>query len=213
MIENSKIVIVDYGMGNLHNLQRILSRFARCVIISNRGKDVADASHIVLPGVGHFGKAMERLHQNDLVGPLNQAAIEENKPVLGICLGMQLMTAYSAEGNCEGLAWFSCKTEALNHSPSNPLRSVHIGWNSLYVSNQNSILSDVSNESEFYFVHEYAVLDASQTEIICKTHYGNSFISGFQKGNITGLQFHPEKSHGAGHLILSKFIQSCTDPE
>lgn len=204
-----KVVIVDYGMGNLHSLKRIVSSHNIPVIISNKASEVLTATHLILPGVGHFGQAMEQLKRSELIEVLNYLALEERRPVLGICLGMQLMTSFSEEGDCEGLGWFNCKTLNLQAHTEPSIKIPHLGWNTLDVKNDHKILADISASDEMYFVHGFGVVEAMEEEVLCTTSYGIEFVSGLCRNNLIGLQFHPEKSHGNGQVILSNFVKSC----
>jgi glutamine amidotransferase len=209
---NRKIVIVDYGMGNLHSLKRIVSSHNIPVTISNKASELLTATHLILPGVGDFGQAMEQLKRNELIEVLNYLALEEKRPILGICLGMQLMTSFSEEGDCEGLGWFKCKTMNLQAYTEPGIKIPHLGWNTLTVKNDHKILADISASDEMYFVHGFGVLEAVNEHVLCTTEYGGEVISGLVKDNLFGLQFHPEKSLDSGHRILSNFINICIDP-
>ncbi len=206
---NRKIVIVDYGMGNLHSLKRIVSSHNIPVTVSNKPSELLTATHLILPGVGHFGQAMEQLKRNELIEVLNYLALEEKRPILGICLGMQLMTSFSEEGDCEGLGWFKCKTMNLQAYTEPGIKIPHLGWNTLTVKNDHKILADISASDEMYFVHGFGVLEAVNEHVLCTTEYGGEVISGLVKDNLFGLQFHPEKSLDSGHRILSNFINIC----
>jgi len=206
---NRKIVIVDYGMGNLHSLKRIVSSHNIPVTVSNKPSELLTATHLILPGVGHFGQAMEQLKRNELIEVLNYLALEEKRPILGICLGMQLMTSFSEEGDCEGLGWFKCKTMNLQAHTEPSIKIPHLGWNTLTVKNDHKILADISASDEMYFVHGFGVLEAVNEHVLCTTEYGGEVISGLVKDNLFGLQFHPEKSLDSGHRILSNFINIC----
>jgi len=203
------IVIVDYGMGNIHSLSRIFNSLKLPVVLSHKAKDIEAASHVILPGVGHFGRAMDELKRRDLIDSLNQAAIGDKKPILGICLGMQLMTASSEEGNSEGLAWFSCKTTKITVENPFQFKVPHLGWNTLYTTKAHAIFNGVPSQSEMYFVHAYAVDKAEEEQVLCTTTYEKEFVSGLISENIIGLQFHPEKSHAIGQRIIANFTKSC----
>jgi glutamine amidotransferase len=203
------IVIVDYGMGNIHSLHRIFTSLKLPIVFSHKVKDIEEASHIILPGVGHFGRAMDELKQRGLIDALNQAAMEDKKPILGICLGMQLMTASSEEGNSEGLGWFPCKTTKIVVEDPIQFKVPHLGWNTLHTTNSHPILQGVPSQSEMYFVHAYAVDKADDEQVLCTTTYEKEFVSGLISENILGVQFHPEKSHAIGQRILANFTQSC----
>ena len=203
------IVIVDYGMGNIHSLSRIFNSLKLPVVLSHKAKDIEAASHVILPGVGHFGRAMDELKRRDLIDSLNQAAIGDKKPILGICLGMQLMTASSEEGNSEGLAWFPCKTTKITVENPFQFKVPHLGWNTLHTTKAHAIFQGVPSQSEMYFVHAYAVDKAEEEQVLCTTTYEKEFVSGLISENILGVQFHPEKSHAIGQRILANFTQSC----
>jgi len=179
------------------------------VVVSHKVKDIEDASHIILPGVGHFGRAMDELKQRGLIDALNQAAMGDKKPILGICLGMQLMTASSEEGNSEGLGWFPCKTTKIMVEDPIQFKVPHLGWNTLHTTKAHPILQGVPSQSEMYFAHAYAVDKADEEQVLCTTTYEKVFVSGLISENIIGLQFHPEKSHAIGQRILANFTQSC----
>jgi glutamine amidotransferase len=210
---NRKIVIVDYGMGNLHSLKRMVSHHNIPVTISNKASELLNATHIILPGVGHFGQAMEQLKRNELIEVLNHLALEEKRAFLGICLGMQLMTSFSEEGDCEGLGWFQCNTLNLQDHTGRDVKIPHLGWNTLSIKNDNKILADISSSDEMYFVHGFGVVEAMEEQVLCTTAYGVEFVSGLFKNNLVGVQFHPEKSHENGQRILSNFIRTCIDHE
>ena len=203
-------MIVDYGMGNIHSLYRVFNRLEVQVVVSCDPKEISAASHVVLPGVGHFGRAMDELRKRDLCSVLQDCRVEKRIPILGICLGMQLMTQGSEEGNCEGLGWFNCMTNKLNLNPEYNLKVPHLGWNSLEKKIDHPILSGLNPNDEFYFVHGFAILNAEKDEKLCATTYGVDFASGIVAQNILGLQFHPEKSHDQGQLIFANFLNLCT---
>lgn len=208
---NRKLVIVDYGMGNLHSLKRMVSYNNIPVTISNKASELLTATHIILPGVGHFGQAMEQLKRNELIEVLKHLALEEKRAFLGICLGMQLMTSASEEGDCEGLGWFQCNTVNLQVHTGHDVKIPHLGWNTLSIKNDNKILADISSSDEMYFVHGFGVVEAMEEEVLCTTAYGVEFVSALCKNNLVGVQFHPEKSHENGQRILSNFIRTCID--
>ncbi len=200
------IAIVDYHMGNLFSVEKKLLRLGASVKTSSDPAEIRRASHIVLPGVGHFGKAMDALHQLDLIGPLQEAVQERKIPVLGICLGMQLMTDGSEEGGVEGLGWFDCSTERIRVSDPYRFKIPHTGWNTIEHTGNDPILTNVPSGSEVYFVHAFGVLSAPETEILTTTTYEKSFVSGLKKENMIGMQFHPEKSHDTGLQLFKNFL-------
>lgn len=200
------IVILDYGMGNLFSVEKKIKQLGAEVLVTSEPAEVLKAKKLILPGVGHFGKAMDELKRLDLIGPLNEAVLEKRIPVLGICLGMQLMTQGSEEGNAEGLRWFHCSTERLVVSDPYQFKIPHTGWNTIEHPENDTMLNGVPSGSEMYFVHAYGVLQAKEEEVLCTTNYEQNFVSALRKEHIVGMQFHPEKSHDAGYLLLRNFL-------
>jgi glutamine amidotransferase len=200
------IAIIDYGMGNLRSVQRKLQLLKKEVVITRDASELEKASELILPGVGHFGKAMDALKQLDLVGVLNEKVIDKKTPILGICLGMQLMTKGSEEGGVEGLDWFNCATKRLVVDDPIAFKIPHVGWNTIEHPNSDPLLDQVPSGSEVYFVHSYGVLDAPEDEVLTKTVYGNPFVSALKKDNVVGMQFHPEKSHDVGLRLLGNWV-------
>jgi glutamine amidotransferase len=201
------IVIVDYGMGNLNSVKRRLDSLAQDIVISNDSRVIAQAERLILPGVGHFGQAMDNLKKLGLIAILNDLVIESKIPVLGICLGMQLMTKSSEEGDVEGLGWFDCNTEKMKVGNNSIYKLPHIGWNTITFEQSNQLMEGIELNSEVYFVHNYGVYNAPQNQILNHTDYGSSFVSALQKDNIIGMQYHPEKSHDVGLQILRNFLK------
>jgi len=198
------IVIIDYGMGNLRSVQKAFERIKVPVMVSSSTEDIISADKLVLPGVGNFEKGMNNLKERSILGALNEAVLIKKKPILGICLGMQLMTEFSEEGNCEGLGWVSANTQKFVLQ-SDGLKIPHMGWNNLFIKNSDSFYEGVEQDSFFYFVHSYYVTCKDENNIISETSYGIKFDSSFRKDNVYGCQFHPEKSHDAGLLLLKNF--------
>lgn len=197
--------ILDYTSGNISSIQKILASLKENSKVVSSGEEIMSADRIILPGVGHFSRAMSALEDKKLVEVLHEAVLVKRKPILGICLGMQLMTKYSEEGNAEGLGWFDCTTELLPVSNTQKYKIPHTGWNTInHLSSR--IFKDVPNQSEMYFVHQYGVITANSTDVLCTTEYESEFVSGIQRDNIIGLQFHPEKSHDLGRTIFRNFL-------
>jgi glutamine amidotransferase len=200
------IVIIDYGMGNLRSVQKAFERVGVSVKISGIVDEILSADKIVVPGVGHFEQGVSNLEERGLFKALNEVVIEKKIPIIGICLGMQLMTEYSEEGNCEGFGWIKGRTRKFSFQ-CNGLKIPHMGWNNLITTKTNSLYNGITEDNFFYFVHSYYVCCENENNILAETNYGNKFVSSFQKENIFGCQFHPEKSHDAGLKILSNFVK------
>jgi len=201
------IVIIDYGMGNLRSVQKAFERIKVPVLITSDKTEILKAAKIVLPGVGNFEYGIANLKSNGLFDTLNEAVTEYKIPILGICLGMQLMTEYSEEGNVEGFGWIKAKTKKFVFENSG-LKIPHMGWNNINVVRDSQITNNISPDNLFYFVHSYYVTCENPGDVLATTNYGVSFVSSFQKENIYGCQFHPEKSHDAGLQMLKNFADS-----
>ena len=197
------ITIVDYGMGNLGSIQNMLKRIGVATIITPDVETIREATKVILPGVGAFDNAMERINCDGLRDVLDRKALVERVPVLGICLGMQLLTRGSEEGELPGLGWIAALTRRFPNQPG--LKVPHMGWNLVRPSTPSELSQGFDEGTRFYFVHSYYVsVDDSQNSIF-KTTHGVEFNSAIQNGNIYGAQFHPEKSHRFGMRLLKNF--------
>ena len=198
------ITIVNYDMGNLGSIQNMLKKIGIKSTVTSSPQVILEAEKLILPGVGNFKRAMQNLEAYGLIEALNQKVMVDNTPILGICLGMQLMTSYSEEGECAGLGWIDAKTIRFPSYESTGLKVPHMGWNEVSFTNQH-FLSAGLVEPRYYFVHSYRVLCNSIENVLCTTSYGETFHSGICRDNITGVQFHPEKSHAFGMRLLENF--------
>lgn len=199
------IAIINYGLGNLTSIQNMCKRLGIAATITADHEAIRNAGKLILPGVGHFKKGMENLRHSGLQTLLNELVLEQKKPILGICLGAQLMTRHSEEGNVEGLSWVDALTVRFDQSKEKTMKVPHMGWSEIAVADKNPLLTNLPLEPRFYFVHTYHFLFAEQSEISATCHYGYDFVCAFQKGNIYGTQFHPEKSHKYGMKVLENF--------
>jgi glutamine amidotransferase len=205
--DDQKIVIIDYGMGNLRSVFNKFKRLNINVMISSKPGDILSADKLILPGVGHFANGMKNLKEYGLLEIINEKVLIRKTPILGICLGMQLFTKYSEEGNSEGLGWFDAQTIRFKISDSKIWKVPHIGWNTLSINKDHHLLHQIDTKSMFYFVHSYHVVCNEENDILTKTTYNYEFVSGITKNNICGIQFHPEKSHDAGALMLENYAK------
>ena len=204
---SQKIVIVDYSMGNLNSVLKKLIQLNADAVISSDPKVISQADKLILPGVGHFEKAVEIIHQKGLWEVLNQAVLIDKKPILGICLGMQLMAQSSEEGNAQGFGWVDATVNRFQVNDSLKFKVPHTGWNQITIKKESKLMLGLTNESEFYFVHSFHVKTNDTEIVLSSTEYETSFVSAFEKGNIFGVQFHPEKSHDSGKLLLTNFLK------
>lgn len=199
------IVIVDYGIGNLASVLNMFKKAAiKDVVISGKAADIEKAHKILLPGVGAFDAGMENLEKSGLIPVLNFKALEEKIPVLGICLGMQLLSRRSEEGVKPGLNWIEAETVRFSHPPELKLKVPHMGWNYVSVKRANKLI-DMDGKNRFYFVHSYHVKCEDQSNELATCNFGGDFTCVVNKGNIYGTQFHPEKSLKFGMKILENF--------
>lgn len=199
------IAIINYGMGNLRSVQKAFERLGlQADIVSDPGQ-LHKASKIILPGVGHFAKGMNNLRESGLADAIREEVLITQKPILGICLGMQLMTNSSEEGNCEGLCFLDAETVRFP-SGSNSFKIPHMGWNEIKPVKESSLLAGIDKKSLMYFVHSYFVKCHQEKDVLFSTDYGLPFDAGFEHKNIVGFQFHPEKSHKAGLQLLKNFL-------
>ncbi|MEJ2881839.1 imidazole glycerol phosphate synthase subunit HisH [Pedobacter sp. GR22-6] len=191
------IGIVNYGAGNIFSLTSALDRLKLPYGMVNTEADLDNYTHIIIPGVGHAGAAMDKLEQTGLVGPIKAL----KKPVLGICVGMQLLTEHSEEGDAEMIGIVPVKTRLFDKAQG--VKIPHMGWNN--ISHKNNLLFEgVENGAQFYFVHSYFI-EYNPIFDIATAEYGLPFSAGVQKDNFYGVQFHPEKSGAAGERLLKNF--------
>jgi glutamine amidotransferase len=197
------IIIIDYGMGNLGSIVNMFNKIGVQAKISGNIDDLESADKILLPGVGSFDRAMEQIEYLGLKSALNRQALEIKKPILGICLGMQLLTRGSEEGNLPGLGLIAADTRRFPHTPGLPVP--HMGWNTVHEVTPSPLTKNMFKENRFYFVHSYQVQVDLPENSLLKCTYGITFDAAIQNENIFGAQFHPEKSHKFGMQILKNF--------
>jgi len=205
------IAVIDYGMGNLRSVAKMVSRTGSEVIITHDHDEIRRADRLILPGVGAFADAMENLNKSGLTDILNEQVIEKRKPILGICLGMHLLAKESPEVRpTKGLGWLDASL--VKFEAEQGIRIPHVGWNTLLVQKpQCPLLHDMDDGATFYFVHSYYMQAHDPDIVVGTTHYGHNFCSMVQQGNIFGTQFHPEKSQSNGFLMLINFVTEDFD--
>lgn len=203
------IVIVDYGLGNLGSIKNMLKKAGFPSVITDDPAEIEKADKIILPGVGAFDTGMRYLQDKGMLSILNHKAMVEKVPVLGLCLGAQLITNRSEEGVLPGLGWVNGETVRFHFDNGAPqLKVPHMGWNVLQIVNDHPLLNGLPEDQRFYFVHSYHMVCRDEINVIANTTYGYTFSSIIGQGNVVGMQFHPEKSHKFGLQVLGNFARS-----
>lgn len=197
--------IVDYGVGNLISIRNMLKKAGVTAVISGRKEDIVAASKLLLPGMGHFDNCMKGLNSSGLRPIIEQKVLEEKIPVLGICVGLQMLMASSEEGNEQGLGWINGETIRFKPEKMQEVQKVpNMGWVDIQ-SKKSSKLLDSLQDARFYFAHSYHVVINNIEDELIEAHYGYDFTAAIERENIVGVQFHPEKSHRFGMQLLKNF--------
>ncbi len=199
------IAIINYGLGNLTSIKNMFARLGVDAVITDDKQKIRDASKLLLPGVGHFKKGMANLHESGLTEILHREVKEKGKPILGICLGAQLMTKHSEEGDVDGLGWVDAVTVKFDKEKLKGLPIPHMGWSDIQLKHSCELWEGLPAEPRFYFVHAYHFLFGTDDEITATSWYGYEFACGFKNDNVFGAQFHPEKSHKFGMKVLENY--------
>ena len=203
-------LIINYKIGNLGSISNMFRKIGTEVVISSGITDIEKAKKIVLPGVGSFDNGMNNLKKLGEIPILNRKVLIDKTQVLGICLGMQLFAKKSGEGKLPGLGWIDGEVVRFKFkNDQGNLKVPHMGWNTIKIKKDNILLKDMYQEMRFYFAHSYYLACNSLEDILATTNYGYEFPSIIQKENIFGVQFHPEKSHKFGMIILKNFSNLC----
>ena len=201
------ISILNYGLGNIASVANMIQKVGGQSLICNDPAALYDAKKILLPGVGAFDHGMEMLHNGGWIEALNVVALEKQIPILGICLGMQLMCKSSEEGSLAGLGWIDAEVIRFNLPEYTECKIPHMGWNPVEVVKLNPLIESNTIQQRFYFVHSYHVVCNHLDDVIACAHHGYNFTSAFNRSNLFGVQFHPEKSHRFGMAFMKKFIE------
>jgi imidazole glycerol-phosphate synthase subunit HisH len=201
----NRITIIDYGMGNLRSVQKKFVRVGATVEISKDSKIISKADKLILPGVGHFANGIKNLKDYGIWEIINNKVLEEKTPILGICLGMQLMAKISEEGDVEGLGWFDADVVRFQIKDQLKYKVPHMGWNNAVINKDSLLFQNIPDDAMFYFVHSYHMKCHSVQDILATTEYEYPLTSAIQKDHIFGTQFHPEKSHDWGELLFKNF--------
>jgi glutamine amidotransferase len=202
------ISIFDYGVGNIQAIANIYKRLNIAVRIASTAEELAGAERLILPGVGSFDWAMARLENSGMRGVLDDVVVRKGRPVLGICVGMQMMAKRSEEGLRDGLGWIDAEVRKFERAaPSQRAYLPHMGWNDVEPRSQGGLFRDIGTTGRFYFLHSYYVAPKDHNMIHAVTDYGRAFASSVRSESIYGVQFHPEKSHQWGIQLLKNFAE------
>jgi glutamine amidotransferase len=200
------IGIVYNGMGNVGSVKRKLDLLKAPAVVSNEVSVLASCDKLILPGVGYFSNAVNDLKNKGLWDFLNEQVLANRIPILGICLGMQLMSNHSEEGDEDGFGWIDAEIVKLRINDKLKYKIPHIGWNNVILKKASPLFNNVNPDSEFYFVHSFHIRCNDYSDILGETIYEYPFVSAIQRENIFGVQFHPEKSHESGEHLIKNFI-------
>lgn len=201
------IKIVDYGLGNVQAFVNTYKRLNISLSIAKNAGDLRDASKVILPGVGAFDHAMVLLEQSGMRGALDALVLGKRTPVLGICVGMQILGRRSDEGQCAGLGWVDGEVRALRALQVDGLVLPHMGWNDIRAVRATPLLREIETGTRFYFLHSYFFHCDRESDVAATCTYGADFCSALNAGNVYGVQFHPEKSHHYGARLLRNFAE------
>lgn len=202
------ITIVDYGVGNLASIQNMLKKVGSSALITSREEDILAADRLILPGVGAFDTCVEKLQASGLLDSINRKVLQEKVPVLGVCVGLQLLMEGSEEGQLPGLGWIGGRVIRFRpEKMASGLKIPHMGWTDVKASKPSGLFADMYESPRFYFVHSYHVQLNDPGDGLVEAVYGYPFTAGVERGNIMGVQFHPEKSHKFGMRLLENFVK------
>ena len=200
------IVIVDFGSGNLGSIASMLRKLGIPSVTSGDPEVVAAADRLILPGVGAFDHAMGRLVSGGYVPILRRKVLEEGAPLLGVCLGMQLLSRGSEEGDAPGLGWIDARTVRFRpESAAGPVRVPHMGWADVRAARPHPLLEGLEEDARFYFAHSFHVVPERDDDVLAWAEHGDRFVSAVARDHVMGVQFHPEKSHRFGLRLLENF--------
>ncbi len=204
---STKVVVVDYGCGNIRSVFNALKAVSAEASLVSNPDDLIAGDKIILPGVGAFPQAMAELHRQCFVEALDHIRAM-GRPVLGICLGMQLLCSDSDEGELTpGLGWIDAQVRHFRSMETPAEKVPHMGWNELHFSRSHKLLDHIAPAADVYFVHSHAVTCQNEEDVLTYSEYGSRFVSSFARDNVYGMQFHPEKSHKVGLQLLKNFVE------
>ncbi len=203
------VTIIDYGVGNLNSIKNMLKKIGVDSIISSQSGDIESADKLILPGIGSFEYGMKKLRGAEYYDILQQKVLQNKTPILGVCLGAQLLLNGSEEGeHVDGLGWIAGKAVRFDQSKmAEDFKVPHMGWNELQVKKESRLFTDMYPDQRYYFVHSYHMVCDQQADVLAESNYSYNFVAAVEKQNVMGVQFHPEKSHKFGMKLYENFIK------
>ncbi len=201
------ILIPHLPLGNLASVRNMIAKCGGGSALAENPSDLSEADKIILAGVGSFDHGMASLREHGWLDALSASVLERRVPVLGICLGMQLLCLSSEEGKLPGLGWIDAQVKRFSLPENSDLKIPHMGWNTVDVVKPNPLIDADTDEQRFYFVHSYHTVCADPEDVLATAHHGYDFCAAFQRENIFGVQFHPEKSHRFGMAMMKRFVE------
>jgi imidazole glycerol-phosphate synthase subunit HisH len=200
------ITIVDYGLGNVAAFATVYNKANVKVAIAKTADELKSASKLILPGVGHFDHAMRLLQQSGMREPLDEMVLGDRVPVIGVCVGMQMLARSSDEGELPGLGWIDATVRSFkSHEETRNMSIPHMGWNDVKPLSGSPLFAELEADARFYFLHSYFMSCDRTEDVLAVCNYGSDFACAVQSSNIYGVQFHPEKSHHFGDRLLRNF--------
>jgi glutamine amidotransferase len=201
------IKVLDYGLGNFGSVIGMIHKVGGSAERISTPEEILRGDKLILPGVGHFDRGMAQILERGLLEPLRERVVKQGIPLMGICLGMQLLCASSEEGISKGLGFVDADVRKFRVIPGQGLKIPHMGWNTIRVSLKNRLIEATIEEQRFYFVHSYQVVPRTPDLAVAMSTHGEEFCAAFEFGNIFGVQFHPEKSHRFGMALMKRFVE------
>jgi glutamine amidotransferase len=203
------LTIIDYGVGNLASIKNMLKKVGCDAIVTSKEEDILNADRLILPGVGAFDTCADKLRHSGLLPALNRKVLEKRTPVLGVCVGMQLLMEGSEEGVLPGLGWIKGQIIKfkIDQLPAG-YKIPHMGWSEVKLHKSSRLFDNMHEEPRFYFVHSYHPEVSDANDALLQATHGYSFVAGLERDNIIGVQFHPEKSHKFGMKLLENFVRN-----
>jgi imidazole glycerol-phosphate synthase subunit HisH len=202
------LAIIDYGVGNLASIANMLKKIGVEASVTSNTEQIKNASKIILPGVGHFDNCMQMFNASGLRKIISDKVIDGKTPVLGICVGFQMLLESSEEGNEKGLGWIKGQVVKFRFQLLNGLKIPHMGWADVTLNKDSKLFDNMHKEPRFYFVHSYHPVVKDPVDTLVYANYGYPFVAAAEHENIMGVQFHPEKSHKFGMRLLENFVRN-----